>query len=193
MSSHHSSSFFSKSQPAVKDNPLSAAGRFGRLSMIGWQSFLNLSVFLAVIALSLFTGIFNLNAMAFSHNIIDILLSFTGFFYLVLVVSYLYFSLLIAVRRLHDLNKSGWLILLFFVPVIQFFFILYLLIAPGTRGNNSYGMPRTTALWEKILAWLVILLTVLSLFSIGSLVSYMMGAGELDTPAEVLQKGSEYF
>ena len=44
----------------------------------------------------------------------------------------------IIVRRLHDIDKSGWFVFLFFIPVIgQFFPIMFLF--PGTDGRNRFG------------------------------------------------------
>ena len=40
---------------------------------------------------------------------------------------------------LHDLNKSGWLILLCCVPIVGWIFALYMLFADGTVGPNPYG------------------------------------------------------
>ena len=37
-------------------------------------------------------------------------------------------GLSISVRRLHDVGKSGWLILVGFIPVIGFFWLLYLFV-----------------------------------------------------------------
>lgn len=57
-------------------------------------------------------------------------------------------SLIMAMRRLHDLNNSGWLSLLSLVPFVNIFFGLYLLFAPGTNGRNSYGpMPSKNPSW----------------------------------------------
>lgn len=44
-----------------------------------------------------------------------------------------------SVRRLHDLNKSGAYIFLFFIPVINLAFFIYLFFAKGTVGYNEYG------------------------------------------------------
>lgn len=55
-------------------------------------------------------------------------------------------------RRLHDLDKTGWLTLLIFVPLINLFFALYLLFAPGTQGENSYGLKPKT---NSILLWII--------------------------------------
>lgn len=48
-------------------------------------------------------------------------------------------SLMLSIRRLHDLNKTGWFVLLNFIPVVNFFWGLYLLFAKGTIGPNDYG------------------------------------------------------
>lgn len=45
----------------------------------------------------------------------------------------------LAGKRLHDLDKTAWLALLFLVPVVSFIFGLYLLFAPGTAGENRFG------------------------------------------------------
>ena len=47
----------------------------------------------------------------------------------------------IAVRRLHDINKSGWFLLLPFIPIIGLVYIIYLLAKPGDVGDNQYGSP----------------------------------------------------
>jgi uncharacterized membrane protein YhaH (DUF805 family) len=47
-------------------------------------------------------------------------------------------SLAVAVRRLHDVNMSGWLLLLVFVP-FGGLFIFILSVIPGTAGGNKYG------------------------------------------------------
>ena len=46
---------------------------------------------------------------------------------------------MIGIRRLHDLNKSGWWLLVGFVPYVNIVFGLYVLFAPGTTGYNRYG------------------------------------------------------
>ena len=50
-------------------------------------------------------------------------------------------SLGIAVRRLHDINKSGWFWLIIFVPIIGLVYVIYLLAKPGDVGDNQYGSP----------------------------------------------------
>ena len=55
------------------------------------------------------------------------------------LVASVWFSLAQGVKRLHDLNKSGWLILLCCVPIVGWIFALYMLFADGTVGPNPYG------------------------------------------------------
>ncbi len=48
-------------------------------------------------------------------------------------------SIMLGIRRCHDVNKSGWFYLLVFVPIVNIIASLYLLFAPGTTGSNTYG------------------------------------------------------
>lgn len=67
---------------------------------------------------------------------IDYLACFIGLIAFTLLV---WINSAISVRRLHDLDKDGLLVLLTFVPLLNGFFELYLLFAPGTVGDNRYG------------------------------------------------------
>ena len=49
------------------------------------------------------------------------------------------FDISLHIRRFHDQNMSGWMSLLFFVPLVNFVLILFLLFAKGTKGVNKYG------------------------------------------------------
>jgi uncharacterized membrane protein YhaH (DUF805 family) len=48
-------------------------------------------------------------------------------------------SLAVGVRRLHDSDKSGWLILVNLIPGIGGLIFLVLMVLPGTPGENQYG------------------------------------------------------
>lgn len=54
---------------------------------------------------------------------------------LVMSILFLPFS----VRRLHDLNRNGLFMLLVFVPIVNFFFGIYVGFFKGTEGPNQYG------------------------------------------------------
>lgn len=47
-------------------------------------------------------------------------------------------SLAVTVRRLHDIGKSGWWILLGFIPVVCLV-LLYFLVLDSELGANEYG------------------------------------------------------
>ena len=48
-------------------------------------------------------------------------------------------SLAVAVRRLHDQDKSGWMLLLGFIPIIGSIILLVFYCTDGTPGPNQYG------------------------------------------------------
>ena len=50
-------------------------------------------------------------------------------------------GLAVAVRRLHDSDKSGWWLLLTFVPYVGGIAVLILLALPSTAGINRFGPP----------------------------------------------------
>ena len=49
-------------------------------------------------------------------------------------------SLAVAVRRMHDIGKSGWFVLLAFLPFINLIF-LYFCILESQPGANKWGEP----------------------------------------------------
>lgn len=48
-------------------------------------------------------------------------------------------SIMLAIRRWHDLGKSGWYTLLALIPLVNFFVTIYLWVKKGTEGPNAYG------------------------------------------------------
>ncbi|MFT3793207.1 DUF805 domain-containing protein [Flavobacterium sp.] len=48
-------------------------------------------------------------------------------------------SIAVAVRRLHDVGKSGWFILVCLIPVIGSIWLLVLLAKEGDAVDNQYG------------------------------------------------------
>ena len=74
-----------------------------------------------------------------------------------------YYLLRIQVCRLHDLNSSGWWLLLMFVPFVNIVLFLWLLFRRGDRKVNDYGRPA----YHRLSPLLVAALLVLSLGSLG--------------------------
>ena len=48
-------------------------------------------------------------------------------------------SLAVTVRRLHDIDRSGWWILINLFPLIGSIVLLVFAVSEGTPGNNQYG------------------------------------------------------
>jgi uncharacterized membrane protein YhaH (DUF805 family) len=42
-------------------------------------------------------------------------------------------------RRLHDIGRSGWWILIAFVPIVGIILLIYWYAQPGVSGPNEYG------------------------------------------------------
>ena len=63
-------------------------------------------------------------------------------------------SYLLAIQRLHDLNKTGWMCLLMLVPFANIYLIVLLIFFEGTKGRNDFGLqtpPNKT--WHWIMAF----------------------------------------
>ncbi len=43
------------------------------------------------------------------------------------------------VRRLHDMNKSGWTVLWAMIPIVGALIVLGMLLGDGTKGKNTFG------------------------------------------------------
>ena len=57
-------------------------------------------------------------------------------------------SLSVTVRRLHDLDRSGWWMLLDLVPLVGWIILLVWFCAKGTDGPNSFGPDRLAILGQ---------------------------------------------
>ncbi|WP_328914028.1 MULTISPECIES: DUF805 domain-containing protein [unclassified Streptomyces] len=59
--------------------------------------------------------------------------------YFIYVVAVIVPSLAVTMRRLHDTGKSGWFILLGFIPLVGGIIVLVFVCTEGDRGQNKYG------------------------------------------------------
>lgn len=130
-------------------NSFNFNGRAGRMEVISWI------VMLWIIEMILFAPLFVILFLAImflatsqSEQLPIIFFIIWGLLALINVVV-LPGSISLAVRRMHDLNMSGWWVLLFnvinFIPLINLIgtiFVLYLyLLKKGDEGANKYGLP----------------------------------------------------
>lgn len=88
-------------------------------------------------------ALFNLIAVIIL-SIVDGLLSLElapgmGILYTVYFLAVLIPSLAVSVRRLHDIDSSGWFFLIILVPLVGAIWLLVLFVREGTAGDNKYG------------------------------------------------------
>lgn len=103
------------------------SGRIGRVRFLAYTM---LAYFLFSVLIGFAVGFFA--AVLRLESVSNIL-------FFVLMVPVVVYFVALSVRRLHDLNRNGWLLLIAFIPFIGFFFSLYMIFAPGTTGSNNYG------------------------------------------------------
>jgi len=86
------------------------------------------AVYIAVIIVAVILG-------AISSTLGAIIYGLFGIAMLAIIIP----SIGLTIRRLHDVDKSGWFILVSLIPLVGGLYLLYLLITEGTVGQNQYG------------------------------------------------------
>ncbi|MCL4546647.1 MAG: DUF805 domain-containing protein [Deltaproteobacteria bacterium] len=83
---------------------------------------------------------------ALFSTIISILLEIISFFVLKnLIIVYLYDlavlipGLAVSIRRVHDIGKSGWFILINLIPIVGFIIWIVYMATDSQPGENKYG------------------------------------------------------
>ncbi len=59
--------------------------------------------------------------------------------YIIAVLALIVPSIAVTVRRLHDTDKTGWLVLLAFIPFVGSIILIVLCAIAGDQGANQYG------------------------------------------------------
>lgn len=138
-------------------------GRIGRLRYIAYNLVLSFiaTPIVAIIAL-ICMGVFGTNSQI--GIIVMIILCLPILFYIGFVPM---------VRRLNDLNRSGWWVLLSFIPYVSVFLYLYLIFAPGNDYVNDYGAPaEPPSTRVKIVAFILPVLAILGILAAIALPAY---------------------
>ena len=94
------------------------------------------------IVFQIFTFVGTLVFLSINQTIAVVPFLIAGVAYLALLPP----SLGVSVRRLHDTGKSGWLLLLSFVPCIGAILLLVWMIEDGQAHDNAYGPVPTNTL-----------------------------------------------
>lgn len=95
--------------------------------------FFRLMDFLIQLPLIILLVVFSLNDSAAMTIIMAIILVL---YLLAMVIP----TLAVLVRRLHDINKSGWYYFVSLIPFIGGIWLLILLFTEGDQGENDYGL-----------------------------------------------------
>lgn len=125
-----------------------ASGRIGRAYYVSYGIVLPWLMLLGVAMVAgIFYAIFNALGLAKVGVGLAILVGGVGYIGLIVL------NCMGALRRLHDVNASGWLLLLMFVPLVNLVLAIFLLFVPGTQGPNNYGArPQPAPTLIKVLA-----------------------------------------
>ena len=88
----------------------------------------------------LFYIIFAITAMVLD-NVLGIAIDGIGYgpLYGLYLLAIIIPSIAVGVRRLHDIGKSGWMMLIIFIPLIGGIWLLVLFVTDGNHGENEYG------------------------------------------------------
>lgn len=134
-------------------------GRIGRLRYLAYNTGVNLILTVILIPFIGMSGFMSsggdMSAMAGGLSGIVIIL----FYIATIVITVMYGK-----RRLNDLNRSGWFVLLFIIPIVNLLLVIYLIFFPGTEGENRYGpMPVENSTGVIILGLLFPVLMVLGI------------------------------
>jgi uncharacterized membrane protein YhaH (DUF805 family) len=82
-------------------------------------------------------------------------------------------TIVMAKRRMNDLDNSSWLALLIAIPFLNFIVGLYLLFAAGTPGPNSYGpKPSENSRLLKASIWILPAVAILGIVAAIALPAY---------------------
>lgn len=78
----------------------------------------------------------------------------------------IYSIIILPRRRLHDIGKSGWWLLLLIVPLANILLLLYMYFTRGDEGVNAYGLPPEP--YTQTEFWLALLLPILAIIGIAA-------------------------
>lgn len=129
-------------------NLFSPEGRIGRVRYLLYSIVLTIPIMIVGGVLSAFLGIF-------------------GAF--LLYAAIIYVHIMLAIKRSHDFDASGWMSLLVLVPLVSLLF----LFVPGTDGPNRFGLKTAP---NGRTGLLVILLLVGGIFVVGILAAIALPA-----------------
>jgi len=129
----------------------------------------------------LIVSILSVIRIVFQIPVLDtVIIGITYIFYLFLIIP----SFAITIRRLHDIGRSGWWILLFLIPIVGWIWLLILLALSSSPEDNKYGT-NPTLIETKVSAVLIIIPVLLILILIGVEIFFpIKGGTQTNLPTE---------
>ncbi|MFW2176995.1 MULTISPECIES: DUF805 domain-containing protein [unclassified Moraxella] len=113
-------------------------GRIGRIQYIAYPTMFGLVAMLIMMVVFMAMG--GMASIA-SGSVSDSLSGGLVGLFMLLMLGMTYIQFATSKRRLNDLNRTGWLSLLLFVPIASLLLYIYLLAMKGDEGINDYGLP----------------------------------------------------
>jgi len=132
-----------------------ASGRIGRLRYFAYMLGANFILSVSMLALMLGIGLAATRGTGAVTALGIIGAMLLGLLFLLSLIFYI----LTGIQRSHDMNLSGWAVLLTFIPLA----VLVWLFVPGTQGANRYGPPPApNSTGVKVIVWIAVVLSALS-------------------------------
>lgn len=85
-----------------------------------------------------FFALFNL-VIGFILGIVDGVIGTGGLLGMVYMLAILVPSVAVSIRRLHDTGRSGWWLLVSFVPIVGVIALIIFFVQDSQNGPNAYG------------------------------------------------------
>ncbi len=83
--------------------------------------------------------LFNLIISIILNILISKVSSVFNFITIIYALATLIPSIAVSVRRMHDIGKSGWMVLINLIPIAGFIWFIILAATDSTPGDNEYG------------------------------------------------------
>lgn len=121
---------------SLKEKFFTAKGRLGR-----WAYFKR-NLLLLLLMMGGCTTVFLFGMMAASTEPGDDaegILLISALLALILWIPCYISSIILQIRRIHDIGHTGWVVLCSLIPPMSFAYMIYILFRKGTDGDNPYG------------------------------------------------------
>jgi len=121
-----------------KDMLFRVEGRANRAQYWGYGVLVPL-LFMLIVGVMVAILLPLLDETTLSETILTTVAIVTGIIGFTIFVLVIWISIAVGVKRFHDMNQSGWLYALAFIPYLGTIVVIVIGIIQGTDGENQYG------------------------------------------------------